>query len=264
MRALSYAVFRHPSAETFEYRAYVRGMCFNLRMNKLLYPGWDTAVCVDGDTAARYGDLFTALGATVTREAGGRPLCEAMLWRMKPIFSGPDGPSESPRYTHLLCRDADAITTYREAAAVTEWVASGATAHAIHDDPQHTAHLMGGMSGFECQKLRAATGYTSWRGMIASSGDLSERGSAQTALAKHIYPKLRRATLKHDLTGGRSVRAHPEGVDPRLWESDLTCRHIGSPGVVEMETIRFFKRFDPAYDGEGMEKRYPEIFYWHG
>lgn len=255
MKTLSYAVFRHPSAELFEWRAFVRGMCFNLRMNRLLYPGWQTAVFIDGETAARYGELFVALGAAVTVQPGPPSLCEGMLWRMIPVF-GDD-------CTHVLCRDADAITTYREACAVTEWLASGKTAHVLRDDPMHGAALMGGMSGFDCGKLRAAAGLGSWGEMIATFGDLSRRGSDQLALGAHIYPKIQHDTLTHDLTGGRTVGTRAEGVDPRLWEANLTCRHIGSAGVVELETIRFFRRFDPR-NHDQLERSYPEIFYWHG
>lgn len=256
MKALAYSVFRHSSAEPFEWRAFVRGLCFNLRMNRLLYPGWVTAVYLDGPTADRYAELFAALGAAVTVQGGPPSLCEGMLWRMIPIFE-PGAP-----YTHVLCRDADAITTYREACAVAEWLASGKTAHALRDDPMHTVPLMGGMSGFDCGKLRAATGFGSWREMIAAFGDLSRRGSDQIALEAHLYPRVRHDMLTHDLTGGRSVETRADGVDPRLWESNLTCRHIGSAGVVELETIRFFKRFDPHGDAD-VERRYPEIFHWH-
>ena len=61
-----------------------------------------------------------------------------MLWRMIPIFEPAD------HYSHVLCRDADAITTYREACAVTEWLASGKAVHALRDDPMHMIPLMGG------------------------------------------------------------------------------------------------------------------------
>jgi hypothetical protein len=257
--ALSYCLFRHPSVETFEWRAFVRGLCFNLRMNRLLYPGWDTVVFLDDQTAARYGELFAALGAAAIEvQASGPPsLCEGMLWRMLPIFAAGGG------YTHVLCRDADAITTYREACAVAEWLASGKTAHTVHDDPMHTAPLMGGTTGFDCAKLREAAGFGSWSEMIAAFGDLSRRGSDQIALGTVVYPKIEHDTLTHDLTGGKKVETHPEGVDPRLWESDLVCRHIGSAGVVELEAIRFFRRFDACRYDE-LERRYPEIFYWHG
>jgi hypothetical protein len=255
MKALAYALFRHPWAELFEWRAFVRGMYFNCRMNKLLYPGWETALFLDDASARAYGELFGTMGAHVTVRPGPPSLGEGMLWRMLPIFGSPRD------YTHVLCRDADAITTYREACAVAEWLASGRTAHALRDDPAHTAPLMGGMVGFDCAKLRAATGLASWDQMIASFGDLSQRRSDQHALATRIYPSIRHDTLTHDLTGGRTVSTPAEGVDPRLFESDLTCRHIGSAGVVELETIRFFRRFDPTrYDR--IEARHPEIFYW--
>ena len=69
--------------------------------------------------------------------------------------------------------------------------------------------------------------------------------------------------LTHNLTGGRTVETRAEGVDPRLWESNLTCRHIGSAGVVELRRNPFLRRFDPD-NRDALEQRYPEIFHWHG
>ena len=134
MKALSYSLFQHPATAPFETRAFVRGMCFNLRMNRLLYPDWVTALFLDGETADRYGELFAALGAAVTVLPSHPALCEGMLRRLIPIFEPFD------HYTHVLCRDADAITTYRESCAVAAWLASGTTAHALRDDPMHGTH----------------------------------------------------------------------------------------------------------------------------
>jgi hypothetical protein len=99
--------------------------------------------------------------------------------------------------------------------------------------------------------------------------DLSTRGSDQYFMMRHIYPKAQEMMMGHFFEGCRervfftknSVTGQIPGVESKLWESNLTCRHIGSAGVVEMETLRFFKRFDKT-DYSEFEKEHSEILYW--
>ena len=83
------------------------------------------------------------------------PLCEGMLWRMKPIWL--EG------VTHTICRDLDSPLTYREAQMVKEWVDSGKIAHAITDSVSHNIPLLGGMIGFTKDFI---TYFYSWEQII--------------------------------------------------------------------------------------------------
>ena len=255
MKALSYAIFRHPSAATFEYRAYVRGLCWNIRMNRLLFPGWVTVVHADDHSRSRYGRLFSAHGALVEegpRGEGG--LGESMLWRLLPVLDGP--------YTRVLCRDADAITTYRETGFVERWLGTGKAVMALYDAPAHRGtRLMGGMVGFDCVRFRQLTGITTWPALIGGF-DLGGRGSDQSLLNDRILPRLAREVWSINARW-RLGRSRPHHVDPRLWEADLNCRHIGSAGVVDLSVIRFFRRFDPNPALDALEAAFPEVFYHH-
>lgn len=260
MKLICYSLFAHPSADVFEKRAYVRGFYWNCRMNNFIYPTWRTHLEVDAITYQQYQDLFDWLKNNNNLSLQVNPhapkLCEGMFWRMKPLFM--------MDVSHILCRDADSITTYREAQCVQQWLESTKCVHAIHDNRSHDG-LMGGMMGFDAAWLKGCMEVTSWDQLV-SGFDLSVRGSDQHLLNQKFLPKIKDSILWH---GGRLGEPIPDvyseaalaGVDKKFWESNLTCRHIGSPGVVEMETIRFFRRFDEyEWKFQQIEKQFPNLF----
>jgi hypothetical protein len=241
MKVISYSIFRAP-CEKFEFMAYLRGLYFNARMNALIYPEWKTVVFVQNSVYDKYEEYFLGLPIHQVNVLGEAPLCEAMLWRMKPVFD--------EDVTHVLCRDADAITTHRESVSVSEWVSSNFAIHAILDNPAHSG-LMGGMIGIKTYAIKGRM-FKNWNDMIRR-WNLTKRGSDQHLLNQDILPSLKDSVMwAKDL---KSV------TSSKLWESDLTCRHIGSAGVVEMETLRFFKRFDKT-DYSEFEKQHSDILYW--
>lgn len=261
MKVISYSIFRAP-CEKFEFMAYLRGLYFNVKMNQLIYPGWTTCIHVHTEIMQRYNSFFNGLCDLfdsnklflITHTYSDLKLCEGMIWRMEPVFY--------PQTTHVLCRDADALTSYREAQSVDVWLKSGAAAHIIHDNPAHGG-LMGGMVGFKCDAIRK--GYRSWEHMIKGY-DLSKRGSDQYLLNKRVLPLVQDSLYTADLQAFKPytnpVNDPPlPGVDKRLWESNLCSAFIGSAGVNEMETLRFFKRFDKT-DYSEFEKQHSDICYW--
>lgn len=264
MKVISYSLFGDPSS--FEFPFYLRGLYFNARMNRLLYPGWETRVFLSSLILRKYYDFFLQLGIigkqfTVWEDDERVHLCRGMLWRMQPIFQDD--------VTHVICRDADAITTYKEAQAVQEWVDSGLGFHGITDNPAHSLPMMGGMVGFNVEQFRIE--FPQWNifEQMIHGQDLSKRGSDQDFMMKKIYPFAKPNMMGHFFEGCKervkitkhTVGGQIKGVDSKLRESNLTCRHIGSPGVVEMETLRFFQRFDKT-DYSQFEKQFPEICYW--
>lgn len=253
MKVISYSIFRAP-CEKFEFMAYLRGLYFNARMNALIYPEWDTVISVQSSIYDKYEEYFLGLPIRQVYIMGESPLCESMLWRMKPIFDS--------GVTHLLCRDADALTSYREAQSVNLWLKSGKDAHIIHDNPAHSG-LMGGMVGFKSDAINR--GFSSYNQLI-KGWDLTKRGSDQDLLNKRVLPLVKDSLYTSDL---QAIRRNTnsgndnlmEGVDKRLWESNLCSAFIGSAGVNEMETLRFFKRFDKT-DYSEFEKEHSDILYW--
>ncbi len=254
-KLICYSLFNAPS-ETFEKRAYIRGFYWNSRMNNFIFPEWRTHLEVQGDLYQEYRELFDWLVAnnnlSLSVNDHHPSLCQGMLWRMKPIWT--------IDVSHVLCRDADAITTYREAQYMQHWLESGIPFSAIHDNPAHSG-LMGGMVGWDTAAFKAYTGIQSFDELLANR-DLSQRGSDQHLLNQEILPKIHGHVRFYNGMDTFFSKDLPL-VDKKLWESNLVCRHIGSAGVVEMEMLRFFKRFDIYnWKFQPIEKRYPELFYW--
>jgi len=255
MKVISYSLFS--GAYHFEMMAYIRTFYWNSRMNFFIYPDFRTHLEIDRKIYTDYQKLFDWLVENNTLDLHineATPLlCEGMLWRMKPIWT--------IDISHVLCRDADAITTYNEAQVVQDWLETGAPFHAMHDNPAHGG-LMGGMVGFDTARLKAIMGWNSWEEMVAGF-DLSQRGSDQHLLNQKILPKIKDDLLLSKDVSKLPIMSLPQ-VDRRFWESNLTCRHVGSPGVVELEMIRFFKRFDLyQWKFDIIEKEYKNLFYWN-
>lgn len=255
MKVISYSLFGDP--DSFEFPFYLRGALYNARMNRLIYPQWGTAILVDASIREELEDLFVILEEylktmTVYVSPGKDDRCRKMLWRMLPVWWD--------NVSHVLCRDADAITTYRESKSVERWLKSGMGYHGMNDDSAHGIPLMGGMIGIQTDHFkRDFPEMTSWNALIGDS-KLATHGTDQDLLMKKIYPRIGPQDLYWDT---RPLPVH----DNKLWESDLTCRMIGSPGVVDFELLRFFKRFDAAGESINNELRKlsPDVrkhFYW--
>ena len=273
MKKICYALFgaKNKTPENaFLFYAYMRGFVWNVKMNRLLYPTWITHVEIDAHTYSQYDNIFNALqlhyGITFNVNAPDE-LCKSMLWRLKPLFD--------PKVERIICRDADAITTHREACMVNDWQDMFKDVHLIADNPAHSNSLMGGMCGFKADYFRRSFGWNSFEQMMqVANEDFNFHGADQNFLAKHVAPNVHNETVAHltasqsPITGQRAL-FEPEtkelyGVPNKLWESNLTCRHIGSAGVVDLEVIRFFQRFDTEIpEMKAVELRYPEVFYWH-
>lgn len=258
MKVISLSLFG--DTNSFEFPFYLRGIYLNARMNRILYPEWTTNIYFSCD--GYYGGLCEEIGKLFKIDGYYMPKmdrCQSMLWRMRPIFS-------QPHVTHVLCRDADSVSTYREANCVYEWLNSGMPYHAINDNDAH-AGLMGGLVGFRTEDFKIDTGYTSFDQMIQGQ-DLRKHGSDQNFMNKHIHPKIKHGLFMHRLKGQgieakRTDTNVPIGhLDKKLWTTDLISRYIGSAGVIDFELLRWFKSNDPDLKFDAFEKKFPDIFYW--
>lgn len=257
-KVLSYSLFGDPS--NFEFGYYLRGVYFNARMNRILYPGFKTSLyfSVDGGYGGIVEEickLFNIEGHYIKKAVR----CESMLWRMKPLFT--EGT------THVICRDLDSVSTYREALCTYEWLNSGLPFHAINDNAAHGG-LMGGLVAFKTDEFKKATGYTSFDQMVKGL-DLKNHGSDQNFLNKSVLPKIKNQLFIHNLKGAgcqasvTKTEVPASGpIDKKLWVSDLISRYIGSAGVIDFELLRFFKSFDPNHKWDEFETKFKSICYW--
>jgi hypothetical protein len=263
MKVLSYSLFGDPNS--FEFNFYLRGIYFNARMNQILYPDFINVVHYQMDLYnTKVGELLEGLTYITKTNLVGvakAPRCEAMLWRMMPLFS------KTAQYTHVICRDADSVSTYREACCTYEWLDSSLPYHAINDNNAHGG-LMGGLVAFNVNAFKNHTGYTSFEQMIKGV-PLDKHGSDQNWMNKELLPKITEGLLFHKLQGSGGPAAltrydvpSRKQVNPKLWVTDLISRYIGSAGVIDFELLRFLRAQPNQKQFDAFEKKYPQIFYW--
>ena len=258
-KCISYSIFRG-DCEEFEFKSYLRGVYFNARMNRLIYPSWRMVVLCEESVYQQYSeyiydlsDVFKINYAVLPKA----PLCQMMLWRLFPIWAWEHS------FDYVLCRDSDALTTYREAQLVDHWITENHDSIlAILDNPAHSG-LMGGMVAFHANSIRKE--FPSFEDLIKGS-DLNKRGSDQDLLNNKIYPVFKNFIHweDHKSNFNKTAKVYsgaPKGVSDKLWESNLCAAFIGAPGFNELETLRFLKRFDKT-DYSDFEKRHKDLFWW--
>lgn len=258
----------------------------NVRMNRLIFPGWAIVLETDFDTYKAFKELFDNIGIEV-RTNKPAPLCLAMLWRMKPIFE--QNPDQSWKHSHVLCRDTDSPPTYREAQAVQYWINRDKAVHAITDSVSHTIPMLGGMIGVRPDYFTELVGQT-WEDMIRLGHGMAfeKKGSDQTFLNRFIYPLFAQhgkdSITQHYFKGmpntflsdfrtcdcPSTVGHEPHcrnnteiSIPFEYKESNSTCGHIGAAGYYSTAMFQFLRKHkDKFEDLLKWEAKYPTVFYW--
>lgn len=162
-------------------KKYLDGAVENARLMPSIYPGWVMRVYAADDVPTNRLEL---LGCEIVR-MGKSHDHSGMLWRFLPIWEkGVD---------YVLFRDADSRLNVREKAAVEAWIASGKTAHCMHDHLHHRSHpLLGGMWGIRGGQVPLPLDvWTRYFG-----GDVKRVGDMHL-LRDHIYPHVMNSILRH-------------------------------------------------------------------
>ena len=273
MKRIAYSLFTPADLSKnsrFVFDKYLLGVYFNARMNRLVYPEWQTIVYADPRILEQHHGYFNDMSDTLSLNIvfvgrnPDRPLWDLVLSRILPLFDGTT--------THVICRDLDSITTYREALAVQEWLDSGLACHAMLDSAAYYGTLLAGMCGFDVAQLRRlAPEYDSFDKLVKGF-DMSHKGGDQAVLRVRIWPKCKMSALAHSFrncvkSDAAVVRTDVtvtelRGVRPELWESNLVTGFIGQAGVNEMEMLRFFQRHDEDQKFYDFEDAHSDICYW--
>lgn len=298
MNCISYAIFTRPEGsvgDTFDFNTYLRGLMLNIRLNRLLFPGWDSVIHVNRSNPLEpfFNELATLPNVRVIY-CDDDPLCKAMLWRLKPIYEVQAG---AWKYEHVICRDVDAPTIYKDAQAVGYWMTKNKAVHAITDSDSHCHPLMGGMCGFKPSLFTSITGTNTWENLIRignSRGyNYNKKNSDQDFLLHIIYPLVSQPGMdsitQHYFEGYGNTHLgdyHTCGHCPRkasghrddcpnnfqlslpeeLKESNTICGHIGAAGFYEGALTKFLKNYkDRFIDIRQVEDKFDEVrecFWW--
>lgn len=290
MKAISYALFgwdRAQHKDCFDFLSYLRSMHICIRFNRILYSGWDNVINMDEATYnSPYRKIFDwhlSKGfIKIKLWPNGEPLCKAMLWRVATVF---DYSHPNWTYSHVICRDLDSISTYREAQMVKQWIDEDKAIHCITDSVSHDIAMLGGLCGFrpgyvnDILKLTNRPELAFDKLMEKGKGmDFNVKGSDQKFLNDFVYttPCANSAT-EHFIKGRVHDRKEENGrhysVDesidigvPELFKAtNLFCGHAGAAGFYEIPTLRFLNRYDP-YEKDYIEletmREFAQIFYW--
>ena len=153
-----------------------------------------------------------------------RALCESMLWRLQPIFSG----------THdwVVCRDIDSLPMFRDRTMVEEAINSGALVHAILDSESHSGPLMGGMIALNAAAFRETFPNETLESLVNKplGIDLNQHGADQRFLNTLVWPRMKSKTFIHQRRNDVQYpeAMHTEGVHFSPLELDNVVRHIGA------------------------------------
>jgi hypothetical protein len=285
--AVSYALFgwnKVTPQNCFAWETYLRGFFINVRVNRVLYPEWTTALHIDESSYnSPYKPIIDWLldntDTQLTVCANDQPLCLAMLWRLKAVFQyvHPEW-----KYERVICRDTDSVGTYREAQAVQQWITENKAVHCITDSVSHNIPLMGGMIGMMAgpvnERLKLSTNGLehTWDRLVqlGKGIDFHKKGADQDFLMRELWPKVQDSVTEHYCLGMRHNIPEADGrhysipdieidVDPVHKFLNTCCGHIGSSGYYEPPMLKWLNTLDPFRDEyKEIEKQFPQIFFW--
>jgi hypothetical protein len=159
------------------------GAVRNAALCRDVYPGWTPRFYLGASVPAATRDELRRLDAEIIEmnEPGD---WRGMFWRFEA--------ASDPAVEVMLSRDCDSRLSPREAAAVAEWLASGAPFHIMRDHPWHRARILGGMWGLRAPLLREMSA------LIAAyaKGDFWQVD--QHFLRDVVYPRVKRLAWTHD------------------------------------------------------------------
>lgn len=286
-KCISYSLFGYGQEQNqncFTFNSYLTSLGYCLRMNAIIYPDWETVVHIDRPTYDGFKSYWDKIQNEKIRVVicSPAPLCLAMLWRLKPVFErnydSSVGGYTDWKYTHVICRDLDSPSPYREAQCVAEWIEHDKAAHAITDSISHTIPLMGGLIGFRPAYIAERLGCLTWDELISRANGINfdQKGSDQDFLNREIYPRIARqgndSITQHYLLGCANTflsdyhNRIPEielSIGEEMKESNDSCCHLGQSGWLLPPTWKFFdKHKDKFTHIEEAEKEFPNVFYW--
>lgn len=289
-KAISYALFGYDRAQhkdCFDFLSYLRSMHICIRFNRILYNGWDNVINMDESTYnSPYRKIFdwhqNKGFIKIKLWPNNVPLCEAMLWRVSTVF---DYDHPQWRYSHVICRDLDSISTYREAQMVKQWIDEDKAIHCITDSVSHDIAMLGGLCGFRpgyVNDILQLTQYPqdAFKALMSKGKgiDFNVKGSDQKFLNDFVYnTKCANSATEHFIQGRVRDRKEENGRHYSVDESidigvgqifkatNLFAGHCGAAGFYEIPTLRFLNRYDP-YEKDYIEletmPEFAQIFYW--
>ena len=167
--------------------AYCEPAVMNTEISAKIYPGWRCRFYVDDSVPQTVIQRLRANGAEVVKVDAALQNWPGTMWRFLAM--------DDPEAAYVLFRDADSVISWREAAAVQQWLESGKLFHTLRDASTHTELILAGLWG------AVAGAVPDMRGKIEAylKQPLESRHFAdQFFLREHIWPYAKQSLCAHD------------------------------------------------------------------
>lgn len=170
---------------------YCETALINVTLARQIYPEWTCRFYVDDTVPGHIRQQLTERGAQVQHVSAAQKELSGLYWRFL-VMDDPDA-------KRFLIRDADSLVSYRERAAVDEWLASGKWFHTMRDSYTHTELILAGMWGGTHGIFHNIEQMV--RDFIQTGRFLTTRVMDQHFLRYCIWPTLTRSVCRHDSQG---------------------------------------------------------------
>lgn len=173
---------------------YCETSLINVDLANEIYPEWTCRFYVDDSVPVNVQRRLEEKGAEVIQVNGKQRELSGLFWRFFVI--------DDPTVKRFLIRDADSLVSWRERAAVDEWLKSDKWFHLMHDFYSHTELILAGMWGGCTGVLTNIEQHI--RDYVETGRYLSNRVMDQHYLRYCIWPTLQQSVLIHDRYGYNS------------------------------------------------------------
>ena len=196
---------------------YCETSLINVDLCKEIYPEWTCRFYVDQSVPEHIRQRLEEKGAQVVLVTEKQKEISGLFWRFFVM--------DDPEVKHFLIRDADSLVSYREKAAVDEWLKSGKWFHTMRDFYSHTELILAGMWGGAQGVFKGIEQHI--HQYIQTGRFLNNRVMDQHYLRYCVYPTIAQSVMAHDSQGfekaGQPFPSHSQQTD----FEDLSQFHIG-------------------------------------
>ena len=207
---------------------YCETSLINVDLVTEIYPEWTCRFYVNDTVTDLVKQRLKDKGAEVIEVTEAQNQLSGLFWRFLVM--------DDPKVKRFLIRDADSLVSYREKAAVDEWLRSDKWFHTMHDFYTHTELVLAGMWG-GCRGVFQNVEKLI-HDFIATGRFLNQRVMDQHFLRYSIWPTLNQSVMIHDSQQfdekGIAFPSHEKYTD----FEDLSQFHIGmneGSGNVQLE-----------------------------
>jgi len=170
---------------------YCETAVLNVQEQPRIYPHWVCRFYVDDSVPESVLARLRKGGAQIVTVEGPQQRWPGPMWRFLAL--------DDPQAHRILFRDADAVISPREAAAVGQWLTSGKRFHIMRDWCSHTELMLAGLWGVVGGSL-PPLGELMKRFMSAPIA--SQHFADQHFLRQYVWPYARASLMQHDSVFG--------------------------------------------------------------